>query len=73
MARIPLLSSVALLVDVPEHGLTRGEMGTVVEHLAAGGDEAVLVEFTDDEGRTYAMADLKPDQLVALHRGSRAA
>ncbi len=64
----PLLAPVALLVDVPEHGLTRGEMGTVVEHLAAGSEKAVLVEFADDEGQTYALIDLKPDQLVLLHR-----
>jgi hypothetical protein len=48
-------------------------MGTVVEYLGAGADQAVLVEFADDQGQTCAMADLKPDQLVILHRGSRAA
>lgn len=73
MPQIPLLASVALLVDVPERGLTRGQMGTVVEHLGAGEDPAVLVEFSDDQGQTYAMVDLKPDRLVVLHRGSRAA
>ena len=65
-----LLTPVALLVDLPEHGLTRGEMGTVVEHL--GQSEAVLVEFSDDEGVTYALIDLSPEQIVALH-GQRAA
>ncbi|MBZ5586035.1 MAG: DUF4926 domain-containing protein [Acidobacteriia bacterium] len=48
-------------------------MGTVVEYLAPGADEAVLVEFSDDQGEAYAIATLKPDQLVILHRGSRAA
>jgi len=67
----PLLTPVALLVDVPDHGLTRGEMGTVVEHLGAAG--AVLVEFSDDDGETYAMIDLAPDQIVALHGRLRAA
>ncbi len=66
----PLLAPVALLVDLPDRGLSRGQMGTVVEHLAEG---AVLVEFADDEGQTYAMVDLKPDQLVVLHRRFRAA
>jgi Domain of unknown function (DUF4926) len=64
----PLLAPVALLADVAEHGLTRGEMGTVVAHLAAGSEKAVLVEFADDEGQTYALIDLKPEQLVLLHR-----
>lgn len=61
----PLLAPVALLVDIPEHGLTRGETGTIVEHLGAG--EAVLVEFSDEHGETYAMLDLFPDQIVPLH------
>ena len=61
----PLFASIALLVDMPEHGLTRGEIGTVVEHLGAA--EAVLVEFSDDNGETYAMVDLFPDQIVVLH------
>ena len=73
MDQIPLLVSVALLRDFPERGLTRGQMGTVVEYLGAGADQAVLVEFADEEGQTCAMADLKPDQLAILHRGSRAA
>ena len=64
----PLLAVVALLVDIPDHGLTRGEMGTVVEHLADGTERAVLVEFADDDGQTYALTDLKPDQIVVLHR-----
>ncbi len=73
MPRIPLLAPVALLEDVLEHGLSRGEMGTVVEHLSAGAEEALLVEFADDHGQTYAMVDLKPGQVVVLHRGRRAA
>ena len=70
---IPLLAPVALVTDVPEHGLTRGQMGTVVEFLEAGGERALLVEFTDVQGRTKAMAPLKPDQLMVRHRGSEAA
>jgi hypothetical protein len=73
MPELPLLAPVALLVDLPEKGLTRGEMGTVVEYLGPEIEPAVLVEFADDEGRTYAMADLTPDQLVVLHRRFRAA
>jgi len=73
MLALPLLAPVALLVDVPEKGLTRGEMGTVVEYLGAENDPAVLVEFADDDGRTYAVDDLTADQLVVLHRRFRAA
>jgi len=64
MAEIELLSVVALLEDLPEHGLVRGQVGTVVERLAPGVYE---VEYCDDNGRTYAMASLKAAQLMRLH------
>ena len=61
---IELLSVVALLADLPEHELVRGQVGTVVELWAPGVFE---VEFSDDSGRTYAMVALKPEQLMRLH------
>ena len=51
MAEIEMLSVVAILEDVPEKGLFRGQVGTVVESLAPGVYE---VEFSDDEGRMHA-------------------
>ena len=33
----PVLTPVALLADVPEHGLTRGQIGTVIERLKRDG------------------------------------
>ena len=64
MIEIEILSVVALLEDMPEHGLIRGQVGTVVEVLAPGVYE---VEFCDDDGRAYAMLALKADQLMRLH------
>jgi hypothetical protein len=64
MAEIEMLSVVALLQDLQGHGLIRGQVGTVVENLAPGVYE---VEFCDDDGRTYAMASLKAEQLMRLH------
>lgn len=61
---ITLHSVVALLEDLPEHGLVRGHVGTVVENWAPGVCE---VEFSDDQGRTYAMVALKAEQLMRLH------
>ena len=55
---------VALTVDLPQHHLVRGQVGTVVEPLARGVFE---VEFSDDEGRTYASVALPVDQLIVLH------
>jgi hypothetical protein len=65
-ATINVLDVVALLVNMPEHGLVRGQVGTVVERL----DEGVFeVEFSDDDGRSYAELALHADVLlVLLHR-----
>lgn len=61
---IRLLDVVALTVDLPERGLARGQVGTVVESLAEGVYE---VEFCDNDGRTYASLALRADQLLILH------
>jgi hypothetical protein len=64
-AGIPsLLDVVALLVDIPASGLARGQVGTVVERL---GDDTLLVEFIDDEGRAYAIAPCPQTDLLVLH------
>ncbi len=60
---IKVLDTVALLVDVPEKHLPRGQVGTVVEVL---GKDVFEVEFSDDEGRAYALLPLNETQLIAL-------
>lgn len=64
MRKTELLSVVALLVDLPDAGLERGQVGTVVEQLAP---EVYEVEFSDDNGRTYASLAVRSDQLLRLH------
>lgn len=64
MADIEMHSVVALLEDLPAQGLVRGQVGTVVESWTPGVYE---VEFSDDNGRAYAMMALKADQLIRLH------
>jgi len=59
-----LLDVVALLNDVPDHGLRRGQVGTLVETLAS---DVFEVEFNDDDGRTYALLALRIEQLIVLH------
>ncbi len=65
MNHIKLLDVVALTVDLPEHKLARGQVGTVVEILANG--KAFEVEFSDREGRTYESLGLRPEQIMVLH------
>ena len=62
---IKLLDIVALMVDLPEVNLWRGQVGTVVGILAAG--KAYGVEFSDRDGRTYESVGLRPQQIMLLH------
>ncbi len=59
-----LLDTVALLEDLPEKGLYRGQVGVIVEVLAK---DVFEVEFSDNEGRSYALAPLRSEQLLVLH------
>ncbi|MCA1717131.1 MAG: DUF4926 domain-containing protein [Actinobacteria bacterium] len=59
-----LLDVVALIEDLPERGLYRGQVGTVVESLAP---DVFEVEFSDNNGRTYAALALRAVQLMVLH------
>lgn len=61
---IKLLDTVALGEDIPQRKLRKGEVGTVVEILGTGVFE---VEFSDDDGQTYAEFALRNDQLIPLH------
>lgn len=61
---IQMLDAVALVEDLPERGLRRGQVGTVVELLA---EDVLEVEFSDNDGRAYAFAPLRADQLMVLH------
>lgn len=67
---LDLLRAVALLSDLPAQGLVRGQVGTIVETL----DEATsLVEFSDDDGRPYAIAPCPREALLVLRTMPRAA
>ncbi len=62
--QIQLLDVVALLEDCEDIGLSRGQVGTVVEVYKPGIFE---VEFSDNQGRTYALETLPDNKLLLLH------
>jgi hypothetical protein len=64
MAELEMLSVVALVEELPQKGLGRGQVGTIVERLAPGVYE---VEFSDDNGRAYASAALPAEKLMRLY------
>lgn len=60
---VKLLDVVALLVDMPAEGLVSGHVGTVVEVFSP---EDFEVEFLDPEGRTFALTEIKRNDLLVL-------
>ena len=64
------VQTVALLKPQPSAGLVRGQVGTIVETIA---ENTALVEFSDDEGRAYAIVRCSRNHLLALHYEPEAA
>ena len=67
MNMIKELDPVALTCDLPEHALTRGDVGTAV--LVHGQDDAFEVEFVDYDGQTIALLTLERHQVRPLQSG----
>ncbi len=60
------LELVALLVDIPEHALQRGDVGIVVQwHIAAAQYD---VEFSATTRRARALITVPQEQLLKLHQ-----
>lgn len=58
------LSTVVLLVDVPEHGLQAGDVGTVVDvHTPGVPGIGYSVEFLTMSGDTIAVLELEEAQI----------
>jgi len=55
------LDSVVLTIDLPEHGLKAGDIGTVV--LVHRGGEGYEVEFMTLDGHTVAVVTLAATQV----------
>lgn len=60
---------VALLVDQPEAGLERGDVGTVIQVFESTADHpaGLIVEFVDEFGKVQAQTDITDlNQIVKL-------
>jgi hypothetical protein len=76
MDGIKNLGVVALLVDKPESGLKRGDVGTVVESFESNEQHpgGCIVEFVDEAGKVVALVDVtNPSEIVPLNLKLRAA
>jgi len=59
-----LFQDVILTVDLPEHELRAGDVGTVVErHVVPGKEDGYSVEFFDMTGSTVAVVTVPEGQL----------
>jgi len=80
MKNISILDTVAIINPVSQERLTlveaeyfpieslpSGQVGTIVEVYEREGENQYLVEFSDNQGREYAMAILKEDEFLVLH------
>jgi hypothetical protein len=63
LTKLNLLDVVALKENLSKH-LKMGQVGTIVEELAP---DVYEVEFSDNDGQTYAMLPLKSEQLIKLY------
>lgn len=62
--RPSILDVVALLTGLSAQKPARGQVGTIVEELD---EKTLLVEFSDDQGRAYAVAPCLRADLLVLH------
>jgi hypothetical protein len=70
---IELFSEVALARDLPEEGLCRGDVATVVEKLpgtkASGGEEGCILEVFNAVGQTIAVVTVPISAVAPLTDG----
>ena len=64
MNKLRELSTVALLKDLPEKKLKKGDVGTVVLELS---DKMVEVEFVNTDGTTRLISSVPVEQLIRLN------
>ena len=65
METLKLLETVIATVNVPDHGILAGDLGTVVE-IYTTPTLAYEVEFVNTDGSTRALVTLAPDQIRRL-------
>lgn len=63
MQKIKVLDTVALLTDIPEKNLSKGQVGTVVEKLDGNTFE---IEFSNIKGETILTTPLNRKDLILL-------
>ena len=61
--KFKLFDNIMLREDIPDYKLKKGSIGTIVEFLKPSVYE---VDFSDNQGQTYAMCSVHEHQLIAV-------
>jgi hypothetical protein len=64
MTHFKTLEVVALLIDLADIGLVKGQVGTIIEVLD---NHVVEVEFADKKGKTLTTLPINIKDLMLLH------
>jgi len=64
MNKLNELATIALLKDLPEKGLRKGDVGTVEVELS---DKMVEIEFVNKDGTTRSIAPVPVKLLIKLN------
>ena len=65
--RVEVYSEVALANDMPDEGLRRGDIVTIVDRVSApGGGDGYLVEVFNAVGQTINVVPVAPEALTPL-------
>jgi len=66
---LPLYQRVALKRNLPAHGLKRGDVGTLVDHVPhpEDGEPGCIVEVFNALGESIAVVAVRASDLESLH------
>jgi hypothetical protein len=68
---IPLYDRVAVIRDLPEHGLRQGDVATLLDRVPHphAGDGGVILEIFDATGRSLKTVVVRESDVAPLHEG----
>lgn len=69
--QLELFQEVALARDLPEHGLKRGDVATLIDFApsADGSEQGCVLEVFDAVGNSVAVVIVPAEHVVPLHAG----
>jgi hypothetical protein len=67
----PLYQRIALKRDLPEHGLKRGDVATLVDYVPdpQGGAQGCILEVFNALGESIAVVAVRESEIEGLHAG----